>query len=118
MSYPKWMRDDLAHPPLHLEDIRIPLIPMFVGHGHLQQPGPGRNAHHALQYIIYIIPNDYNLKDAVAFAYGSSLKPKVIGSAEKPSVQRTISREESDNGSLKESGMNKWILKAFDTPES
>lgn len=113
--YPKNMRDDLAR-LLHLDEIRIPPSSVFVDHCYLQQAGSGWNGHHVHQYHIFIIRNDYNSKDAVAFSYGSSLKPWVLWSTKKPNGQKPMSREESDNWSSDESMMDKWMLEACDTP--
>lgn len=38
-------------------------------------------------YSIYIKPNDYNLKEGIAFGYGSSLRPMMLGSTKIPSSQ-------------------------------
>lgn len=52
----------------------------------------------------------------VAFAYGSSLKRMMLGSTERPSMQKPMTIEESNIGSSQESYMNKSILKASAIP--
>lgn len=54
---------------------------------------------------------EYNLKNPLAFAYGSSLEPKVLVSSEKTRAQKSMSIEESDNELSDELNMDKWKLK-------
>lgn len=115
--YPKIIRDDIVL-LLHLEEIQIPPNSVLVGHRYLQHDGRGWNGHHGLLYCIYIILNDYNLKNVVAFVHGSSLQPKRLRSSKKPSAQRSMYREESDNKSSDESDIDKSMLKVSDIPDA
>lgn len=50
----------------------------------------------------------------VAFAYGSSLGSKVMGSDEKSNVQGSMSRKTSDDESSGKLKMVKWMMEGSD----
>lgn len=63
-----------------------------------------------LRYHFYVIPNENNVKDAIAFPLGSSLNLKMLGSTENHSAQRSMSREKSDSESFVALEINKRML--------
>lgn len=71
-----------------------------------------------LGYGIFLIANNKNLEDVVAFSYASNLKPKRLDSTEKPIGQWSMSREESDHKISDESKMDKWMLRASNKPDA
>lgn len=102
----------------HLEKMKILTLSISVGHNYLQYAEPQWSVRHAVQDHIFIRQRDWNLKDAAAFAYSSSLKAKVFGSSEETSGQRSISNEESDNESSNGPEMDKWMLEASDIADA
>lgn len=59
-----------------------------------------------------------NLKNAVAFVYGATLKRGWSGDSGTNRTSRAESGQDSRDESSKESDMEKWILKASEEPEA
>lgn len=76
-------RDDVAW-SLHLEEIQILPDSEFIDHSYFQHPAPLWKGQHGIRRHIFNKPNVSNWKDAVALAFGSSLRPMVLESTEKP----------------------------------
>lgn len=53
-----------------MEEVVLPAECVFFGHGSLNHAGGGWKRNHPLRYHTYVIPEDVEIKDAVAFAYG------------------------------------------------
>lgn len=49
---------------------------MFFGHGWLQHAGFEWNGAQRLRYLVYLVPRTPPIPDALAFAYGDSLRKK------------------------------------------
>lgn len=56
-----------------MEEVIMPLQSMFVGHCDLQHAGLEWNGSHRLRHHVFFIPSDMQPKEAIAFAYKSSL---------------------------------------------
>lgn len=56
-----------------LKKVRVPPLFLCVGHGCLQHPGFGSHGAYAICHHTSFKPDDYSLKNAVAFAYGDSI---------------------------------------------
>ena len=61
---------------LEMELITIPPQSVFVGHGYVQHAGAGWNGSGCLRYHMYIILDGSNLRDAISYAFGRSLRRK------------------------------------------
>lgn len=66
-------RRELIRRSLQMEEIMIPPLSMFIGHGYLQHAGAGWRGHHAVRYHTYVAPTSHPLPDAISFAYDWSM---------------------------------------------
>lgn len=76
---------------------KIPPNSVFVGHSYIQQAAPGRKRNHALRYHINMKPVDYNLKDAVVFAYENSPEQEGFEKVHKEAKSTLVAYHEMSN---------------------
>lgn len=60
-----------------MEDLRLPEVCAVIGDGNAQHVAVGRIENNEIQYHPYLIPEDVELKDMDAFAYGDSVQRDV-----------------------------------------
>lgn len=67
--------------------------------GHLQYAGADWSAGHALQYHIYVIPENVDKKDAIAFTHGTLIGQKIelYGTDESETSGAVFSGSEKDD---------------------
>lgn len=87
-----------------LEEVEILPSSVFVGHRYVQHKGSEWRGEHCFRYRSYLNPENHELPDARASAYGNRT---VFNSKEAAvSLQRGLDRQEedSDGGAVKEDG--------------
>lgn len=71
VNYPVQEKKKLSN-LLQTKEVEISQFSVFLGNGYLQHAIYDWRGYHGLRSRTYLIPAGYNLKDAVAFAYGES----------------------------------------------
>lgn len=72
-SYPMASKKDLRK-PFKMEEIEIPLSSLFIRYGYVQHAAVALKGYYALCYLSYLMPDDVEVKHAVALVYGASLE--------------------------------------------
>lgn len=81
-----------------MKEIYITLSSRFIFHGHLQHAWVSCGATTVFWYLLYFIPANVGLLDAIAFAYGWSLRNDGIQSADNELSAPNVTMEENDEG--------------------
>ena len=117
---------------LEMELITIPPQSIFVGHGYVQHAGAGWNGSGCLRYHMYIIPDGSNLRDAISYAFGRSLRRKgeivsadISEQSNTPPQQQLSDNEDDDGDDNPDDGMEDeddgdlehWGVGEADEPE-
>lgn len=55
-----------------MEEVEFPPISFFVGHGYVHQAEIERRGDHCIWYHCYLVSENFDLSDAIAFGYGDS----------------------------------------------
>lgn len=69
---------------MYKEQMRIPPISSYVGHGYLQHGFPERKRSEGLSYYVYFIRTDVEHRDAISFAFGDFLPVGIFLATTKP----------------------------------
>lgn len=66
------------------EEVKLLRECVLFGHGKVHHEGSERKMNHGLQYHLYVIPEDVDLRDAVALAYGDLMYRNVQNKCKVP----------------------------------
>lgn len=55
-----------------MKEVETPQSSVFMGHGYVQHRGSECRGSHCIRYHTYLIPENYDLPDSIAFEYGDS----------------------------------------------